>query len=135
MSELVLRGRSAEIARLSAVLLRAATDGRGSTVLIAGEPGIGKTALLRDLQRQAMSRSFAVGFGKADEVSQIAPGAPVLQALRGGSSPELTEDEFAGLVGLYDRPLWLVEAIADLLVLRSQRTPLLLVVDDLQWAD
>ncbi len=135
MPELVLRGRSAEISRLSAVLLRASTDGRGSTVLIAGEPGIGKTALLRDLQRRALSRSFVVGFGKAEEVSQIAPGAPVLQALRNGSSPVLTEDEFRELAGLYDRPLWLVEAIADLLVVRSQRTPLLLAVDDLQWAD
>lgn len=114
---------------------RTAADGRGAAILLAGEPGIGKTALLRVLQRQALDQQFAVGFAKADEVSQVAPGAPVLQALHTGPNPVLTEDEFRGLASLYDRPLWLVEAIADVLERRSQRAPVLIVVDDLQWAD
>jgi len=59
----------------------------------------------------------------------------VLQALHTGPNPVLTEDEFRGLASLYDRPLWLVEAIADVLERRSQRAPVLIVVDDLQWAD
>jgi len=130
-----LRGRALEQRRLVQLLTSAAVDGRGAAVLLAGEPGIGKTALLGFLQRQALQRLFAVGFAKADEVSQMAPGAPVLQALRAGSRPVLTDEEFRSLASLYDRPLWLVEAIADLLEQRSQRAPLLIVVDDLQWAD
>ena len=135
MAEVALRGRADEIRRLTGALTRAVATGQGSTVLMAGEPGIGKTALLRLVQREALSRRFAVGFGKADEVSQIAPGAPLLHALRTGSDPVLTEGEFRSLSSLYNRPLWLVEAIADLLELRSQQNPVLLVVDDLQWAD
>ena len=135
MVEPVLRGRSAEIARLGTLLAGATVDGRGSTVLLSGEPGIGKSALLRVLQSEAVAAQFAVGFGKADEVSQIAPGAPVLHALRTGSNPVLTEAEFHGLAALYDRPLWLVEAVGDLLEQRSQRSPVLMVIDDLQWAD
>ena len=135
MPDLVLRGRSPETSRLSTALTRATADGRGSTLLIAGEPGIGKTALLRVLQEQALARRFAVGFGKADEVNQIAPGAAVLQALRTGTNPVLDEHELRTLADLYDRPLWLVEAIADMLELRSQQVPLVIAVDDLQWAD
>ncbi|MEP6559752.1 MAG: AAA family ATPase, partial [Nakamurella sp.] len=131
----VLRGRLPELERLGQVLTRTAAAGRGAAILLAGEPGIGKTALLRVLQRWALDQQFAVGFSKADEVSQIAPGAPVLQALHTGPNPALTEDEFRSLASLYDRPLWLVEAIADLLERRSQRAPVLIVVDDLQWAD
>ncbi len=135
MPDRVLRGRSTAIDQLTASLTRAEADGQGSTILVAGEPGIGKSALLRVVQRHAVARQFAVGFGKADQVSQIAPGAPVLQALHSGPNPVLSEAGFRRLAALYDRPLWLVEAIADLLEERSQHVPVLITVDDLQWAD
>jgi hypothetical protein len=48
----------------------------------------------------------------------------VLLALRSGSTPLLTDAHFAGLAGLYEQPLWLVRAIADLLEHNAQRTPL-----------
>ncbi|HEY0815798.1 MAG TPA: AAA family ATPase [Pseudonocardia sp.] len=135
MSGLVLRGRSRELERAVAALRGAADRGQGSVMLVAGEAGIGKTALLRAVHRHAEGLGFAVGYGKADEVSQIAPGAPVLHALRSGSRPLLDDASFRGLADLYEKPLWLVEGVADLLESRAQQVPLLIVVDDLQWAD
>ena len=135
MAELVLRGRSHELGRALAVLRRAVERGQGSVVLVAGEAGIGKTAFLRAVHRHAEGLGFAVGYGKADEVSQIAPGAPVLHALRSGSRPLLDDAAFRGLADLYEKPLWLVEGIADLLESRALHVPLLIVVDDVQWAD
>jgi DNA-binding CsgD family transcriptional regulator/tetratricopeptide (TPR) repeat protein len=135
MPRQVLRGRARELAVASDLLRRAGGDGLGSTLLVGGEPGIGKTAFLREVHDRARDLGFAVGFGKADEVSQIAAGAPVLLALRSGSTPLLSDEEFSGLAQLYEQPLWLVEAIADLLDHHAQRRPLMLVVDDLQWAD
>ncbi len=104
-------------------------------LLVAGDPGIGKTAFLRAVHRDAAERGFAVGYGKADEVRQIAPGAPMLHALRSGPRPLLDDTAYRGLADLYEKPLWLAEAIADLLESHAQRVPLLFVVDDLQWAD
>ena len=71
----MLQGRSTELERLGHLPLQATTDGVGSTVLISGEPGIDKSALVRTLRQQAQSQGLAVSFSKADHVSQIAPGA------------------------------------------------------------
>jgi predicted ATPase len=73
----------------------------------------------------------AAGFAKADEVSQITPGAPVLLALRSGARPLLDDAAFQSLAALYDKTLWLVE----LLEARAQQGPVLVVIDDMQWAD
>ena len=131
----MLWGRARELADAATTLRRAHDVGLGSTLLIGGEPGIGKTAFLAALHREAAELGFAVGFAKADESRQIEAGAPVLLALRSGSAPLLSDVEFRGLASLSDQPLWLVEAIADLLESKAQHTPVLLLVDDLQWAD
>jgi replication-associated recombination protein RarA len=60
MPDRVLRGRVGEIEALVAALTRAEADGPGSMIFLAGEPGIGKSALLRLVQRRALAREFAV---------------------------------------------------------------------------
>ena len=135
MAELAVRGRSQEMARALEALRRADGQGRGCVLSVTGDPGIGKTTLLEAIRAQALSMGFAVGFAKADEVSAIAPGAPVLLALRSGSRPLLDDAAFRSLADLYDKTLWLVDRIADLLEARAQQGPLLIVLDDMQWAD
>jgi DNA-binding CsgD family transcriptional regulator len=130
-----LVGRGKEFSQALAVLRHAAQRGDGAVVLITGEAGMGKTAFLQAVAEQASRTGFAVGIGKAEEIGQIAPGAPLLIALRSGARPLFAADEFGGLAPLRSEPLWLIDRIADLLESRAQHAPLLIAIDDYQWAD
>jgi DNA-binding CsgD family transcriptional regulator len=116
-------------------LRRAARTGQGALLVITGEPGIGKSAVLRGVLEQASRSGFSVGSGKAEQGDQIAPGAPLLVSLRSGPRPLLTGDAFAGLATLYDKPLWLVDRISALLEELAMSAPVLIAIDDVQWAD
>ena len=135
MSAGPLRGREDEVRRLVSVLERAARAGQGTLVVVAGEPGIGKTALAGEAALQARRLGFAVGVGKAEPLEQIAPLAPLLVALRSGPSPLLSADRFSGLAGVYGQPLWLVDRLTGYLEELAAHSPVLVVIDDLQWAD
>ena len=81
-----LIGRSSELARLAA-LIRAATAGRGSAVVIEGEPGIGKSSLVRAALARADVRC-PVFWGAGDELGQALPLLPLLEALRVRELPD-----------------------------------------------
>ena len=130
-----LLGRSDEVAEVLLVLRRTARRGRGAVVVVTGEAGIGKSALVRTIAPEAARMGFAVGVGKAEEIGQIAPAAPLLLALRSGARPVLSSEAFADLVQVADQPLWLVDRLAATLEDLLTRGPLLLVVDDYHWAD
>ncbi len=135
MARRVLRGRGEELAAAVALLRRASRTGVGSVLTVRGEPGIGKTAMLRAVAEQAARAGFAVGSGKAEELHQIAVGGPLLVALRSGTRPLLDADTFSSLAPLHQQPVWLVDRIASALEERAQRTPLMIAIDDVQWAD
>jgi hypothetical protein len=82
---------------------RAARTRAGAMIILTGEPGIGKTALLRAVVEQASRSGSMVGLGHAEEIDQIAPGAPLLLALRSGPRPLVDGSAFAGLASLYDQ--------------------------------
>ncbi|WP_093782463.1 helix-turn-helix transcriptional regulator [Actinacidiphila guanduensis] len=131
----VLRGRGDEMSRVLSLLRRVEQTGQGAAVFVRGEPGIGKTALLDAVSEQASRLGFRVGLGKAEEQNQIAPMAPLLAALRFGSRPLLSAEAFADLAPLYRQQLWLVDRLASVLEEHAMRSPLLIAVDDVQWAD
>jgi DNA-binding CsgD family transcriptional regulator len=133
MAQLV--GRGPELARALTVLEHAAGRGEGAVLLVTGEAGIGKTAFTRAVTEQALELGYAAGLGKAEEIGQIAPGAPLLVALRSGGRPLLSAAEFGQLAPLHHEPLWLIDRIADLLEVHAQRSPVLIAIDDCQWAD
>ena len=135
MARIVLRGRGEAISRALTALRHAARTGQGAVVAISGDPGIGKSAVLRDVLEQASRAGFRVGSGKAEQGDQIAPGAPLLVALRSGPQPLLTGDSFTSLAPLYDKPLWLVDRISGLLEELAEHGPVLVAIDDVQWAD
>ena len=57
----VLRGRSAEMTAALGPLRRAVRTGRGGMLLVTGEPGIGKSALLAAVAAEAGPLGFRVG--------------------------------------------------------------------------
>ena len=136
-----LIGRDEPLGRLRAVL-HSALGGRGRAVLVAGEPGIGKTALLGALADDAADRSALVAWGQCWDDSMAPPLWPWTQVLRelGHATNPLSEaqlpagaDEAAG-DGTGDR-FDLFDAVGMLLIGVAEPDGLVVVLDDLQWAD
>jgi DNA-binding CsgD family transcriptional regulator len=121
----VTRGREAE-RKIIGNLLRRAEQGAGGTVLVEGEPGIGKSRLLSDAIDQAAEQGFSLAAGAADQLCEAIP----LSSLR-GALPE----PFAGLApGHHDAAAgWMTEIRAHL-ERRAAVAPVLVCLDDLHWA-
>jgi DNA-binding CsgD family transcriptional regulator len=136
-----LVGRERELAKLQQVL-DVARDGGSGVLLLRGEPGIGKTALLDQVVIQASGFRIARAAGiegevdlpyaglhqlcrsMLDTIDELHP--PQREALRVafGLTPGETPDRF--LVGL---------AVLSLLSESAAAAPLLCVIDDAQWLD
>jgi DNA-binding winged helix-turn-helix (wHTH) protein/tetratricopeptide (TPR) repeat protein len=149
----VFVGRVRTLAQLERALA-AALAGRGSLVLLAGEPGIGKTRTAEELARIARERGARVLVGRCFEgegapafwpwvqvLRELAASDPAL--LRGGAAAELAQlvpelgarpPSEAGVAGEQAR-FRLFDALTGLLRRRAQQSPLVLVLDDLHWAD
>ncbi|MEU8526660.1 AAA family ATPase [Streptomyces sp. NPDC048629] len=157
-------GRAAEVELLTG-LVRELADGRGGSVMIEGEPGIGKTTLMTWLAREAQQSGCRVLLASASEQGRRFPlhalldgvGQAVLTdgaatppgadaAAGAGSIPEMSEllrrpasapDDGPGLSGeVFDNPtLVLVERMIDGITRLLDEGPLVLLLDDLHWAD
>src|SRR2546430_13381783 len=82
-----LIGRQAEMEQLAALARRAAA-GRGATVLVEGEPGIGKTALLDAVVADCAQLGMRVLRGAAEELEQHLPFATIGTCLGAGTTAE-----------------------------------------------
>ncbi|NDU74720.1 AAA family ATPase [Actinomadura sp. DSM 109109] len=150
----MLIGRAAELAELTAALDRAAGGGAG-VVLVSGDAGVGKTHLVSALTTAAADRGCAVLVGQCAELGESMPYLPLTDALWAaahtgtpeagevraaldarpalarllpdgdggpGASPELGQQQLFGAV------LGLLGELGD-------ARPVLLVLEDLHWAD
>ena len=77
----LLIGRDAELALLTSCV-REVAAGQGRAVLIEGEPGIGKSALVRAACAEATQLDCQVFWGAGDELGQTLPLSPFLDGLR-----------------------------------------------------
>ena len=151
-----LVGRAAELGSLDR-LLSDLEGGRSATVQLVGEPGIGKTRLLAELAARADERGQLVLSGSASELerdlpfwvfvdaldeyvqgldprrlallaedvrNELAQVFPSLSALASGNAPPLQHERYRSH-----------RAVRDLLELLAAAKPLVLVLDDLHWAD
>jgi tetratricopeptide (TPR) repeat protein len=133
-----LFGREAELARFAA-LLDDAVAGAGRAVLVEGEPGIGKSALVGAV-RAAAGERYLVLWGAGDELGRELPLLPLLDALRvvgdegrGAAIARLLRGEVP--LGGADPVSAAAEQILALVTELCAAGPVVLVVDDLQWAD
>jgi DNA-binding SARP family transcriptional activator len=146
-------GRARELA-----LLRERWDatpaGEGAFVVLAGEPGVGKTRLAARLAAEAHAGGATVLHGRIDEET-VVPYQPFVEALRhyaahaGDPGAGIDVEALAPLVPELgggerapeppagereNRRYRLFEAVATLLGQAARTRPLLLVIEDLQWA-
>ena len=137
-----LVGRDSEITTLTG-LIREVARGRGSSVLIEGEPGIGKSALVRAAVAKVPEAGCQVFWGAGDELGQALPLLPFLDGLRvrePSTNPRRTtivrllRGEAAADRGT-DVPAVLAEQLLALVAEQCAVQPTILVIDDLQWAD
>ncbi len=135
----LLVGREPEQARLHA-LLSAARAGRGSLALIGGEAGIGKTTLAEALCRDAARDGAMVLIGRCYDLTETPPYGPWIDLFARhqptGDAPPLP-DAFArrGTVGAVASQAALFEQVLDFLAALAAQRPVVLLLDDLHWAD
>lgn len=156
----VFVGRTAQLAAMDLALAR--SEGRsGGFILVAGEPGIGKTRLVHEAVTAATARGFAVAWGRCEEGDGAPPFWPWVQVIRAlldhpdtaavraalgthGALLAQLVPEVGAVVGELAPPPPLdpagaryrfFEAVGSFLEGLATSGPLALVIDDLQWAD
>lgn len=157
-SRLPLIGRSTELAALTSQL-DAAAKGTGHTTILAGEGGVGKTRLLESVLDRAMERGYTVAIGRAYPVETGVPYAlfsdaflPILRRMDGSALQMMTRGGTAELAYMFpalalegrgtpargdaselkSRLLW---NFAQFIARLSAKKPMLLALENLQWAD
>jgi DNA-binding CsgD family transcriptional regulator len=152
-------GRSRELAALQTLLQDAGSDG-GRVGLLAGEPGSGKSRLVRELAQDAAADGVLVLYGACDAVVRTPYGPfvtaldqltrstdpDVLRADLGTGGGELTRllPDLTQRVGELPEPVpgdpdterhRLHTAVDDLLANVTRRHPMLIAIEDVHWAD
>lgn len=138
-----------------------ALSGQGRLVMLAGESGIGKTRTAQELVNHALARDVAVWWGRCHSSQGAPPFWPWIQIIRsycqthddeqlisamGPGASELSlvvpevRERFPGLdppsdLGPQHARFRLVESISTFFKRAAQARPLLLVLDNLHWAD
>lgn len=156
---LALAGRVAETAALGQAW-KSAVAGEARMTLLAGEPGIGKTRLSAELAGEAHRQGATVLYGRCDEELSV-PYQPwveaisylverldeaALEAIVASHGPELAllipqlrwrfpDMRASSTADAETERYMLLQAVTSALALVAQETPLLLVLDDLHWAD
>jgi ATP/maltotriose-dependent transcriptional regulator MalT len=152
-------GREQELAALESLLSRAAAS-EGAFALLAGESGVGKSRLVNELSVRARSREMTVLIGECLELAEgELPYAPLISALRSllrERSGQQAEDllmaphgelarllpELAGTAPAEDQPSAvegaqgrLFEQLLSVICAAARQMPVVLVIEDLHWAD
>jgi predicted ATPase/DNA-binding CsgD family transcriptional regulator len=161
LAEGVFVGRQTEMHTLQAALENTLA-GHGRLVMLAGEPGIGKTRVAREFASHAEQRGALVLWGRCSESAGAAPYWPWVQIVRAYVRDRDTEQLHtamgAGAVDMADMVPEVQERLSDLpwpprlddpeqerfrlfdavtaFLCRVARTsPLVLILDNLHWAD
>ena len=145
-------GRDGELGRLL-TLLDDAEAGRSVVALVSGDAGVGKTRLIGEVTRLAAGRGFTVLSGQCAELGDSVPYLPLADALRGAAQSTGVRDALSsrpalgrllpeggeGPIADSDRSglarQQMLGGVLGLLAELAAAAPVLLVLEDLHWAD
>lgn len=138
-------GRDVELARLSGALERA-RRGEARTLLVAGDAGVGKTRVLDEMAGRAVQDGMTVLTGHCVDLGDVGlPYLPFTEVLGALADDERFADVLrahpvadrllGGATDAVQDRLRLFEGIAGLLADLADIAPVLLVLEDLHWAD
>ena len=144
-------GREGELTRLL-MLLNDAEAGRAALALISGDAGVGKSRLVCEVSDRARSLGFTVLAGQCAELGDSVPYLPLADALRGAAQVPGVQDALVSRPALSrllpdggDRSVdgdrselgrqQMFGAVLGLLTELAASQPVLLVLEDLHWAD
>src|SRR6478672_9796655 len=127
-------GRDAELALIRDEL-HGLAEGAGTILVIEGGAGMGKSRLLAEAARLARDLGIRVGSSAAEPGERVVELAALFAALFEGSSPLLDRRALAGLRAESEQRYWLLSDLQGLLERAALGAPLLVAIDDAQWAD
>jgi DNA-binding CsgD family transcriptional regulator/tetratricopeptide (TPR) repeat protein len=129
-----VRGRDAELSAIGEQIA-VARSGRGSVTLISGTAGSGKSRLLEESVRTAGRISIRAGVGVAEPGDRLVPLNSLMAALFGGRIPLLAASLLPESPSGSEQRYWLIQELESVLGEAARTGPLLVCIDDLQWAD
>ena len=109
--------------------------GVGGVAIIEGAAGLGKTRLLTAARATARTLSFRTGLGAAEPGHSSVGLAVLMEALFGGAESLVERNALGSRDRSGEEPFWLLQDVQTLLERAALRQPLLVCLDDLQWAD
>jgi DNA-binding CsgD family transcriptional regulator len=129
-----IRGRAGELTLIGA-LVTALAQGHGGVLVIEGPPGIGKSRLLTEVMALADKSGVRTLFGEAFEYQQTVPFFALFMATLRADPPVGDADALRRLGGSADLRYWVVHDLADAIHAAAAQTPLVIVLEDIHWAD
>jgi hypothetical protein len=126
-----IRGRDEQLQMITGFLERVRA-GAGGVAIIEGAAGLGKTRLLAAAQATARVLSFRTGLGAAEPGHSSVELAVLMEALFGGAESLVERN---ALDGSREELFWLLQDVQTLMERAALRQPLLVCLDDVQWAD
>jgi DNA-binding CsgD family transcriptional regulator len=129
-----LRSRQPQVDLLRGQL-NALGAGRGSVVLVTGPAGAGKTTLLAEAVSLAADGGIPVFCGGGDPAARALPLGVILETVVSTDDPPVDPARLHELSQSPDQRFWLLRELQESFEKAARRAPLLVVVDDLQWAD
>ncbi len=149
-------GRASQLERLSAKLAEA-SNGRGSIVMVRGEAGIGKTRILEEFANHAIEHGATVMHGacydgefqppyspfagaiaehaRSGGVAALGKNVSILARMVPSLRTSMGEKAEAEPLAKDEERFQLFDAVTQLLVTLARTAPLVLILDDLHWAD
>ncbi|OBF62443.1 LuxR family transcriptional regulator [Mycobacterium sp. 852002-53434_SCH5985345] len=129
-----IRGRADELKVIGA-LLAAVAQGHGGVLVIEGPPGIGKSRLLTEVLARAEKAGVRALFGEAFEYQQTVPFFSLFMATLRADPPVGDAEALRELGGSADLGYWVVNDLHNAINAAAAETPLVIVLEDLHWAD